>query len=64
MTHSVRLQDEHTRGQMHAPGHPNKLSVRWIYCKQSLQEDHPDGVSLSDFRIRGTAGAQWFADLV
>lgn len=31
----------HTRGQMRAPGHPNKLSVRWIYCKQSLQEEHP-----------------------
>lgn len=37
----VRAERAHTRGQMRAPGHPNKPSVRWIYCKQSLQEDHP-----------------------
>lgn len=56
MTHSVRLQDEHARGQMHAPGHPNKLSVWWIYCKQSLQEDHPDGVLLGFASARVTSG--------
>lgn len=37
----LRAERAHTWGQMRAPGHPNKPSVRWIYCKQSLQEDHP-----------------------
>lgn len=44
---------------MTSPRHPNKHSVRWIYCKQSPQEDGYDAaefgfsVLTSDLRIHG-----------
>lgn len=59
---------------MRTPGHPNKLSVRWIYCKQSLQEDHPAAArwretsglaaqqardGLADFAGREKEGVKW-----
>lgn len=54
-------QGAHEHARTHAvtsPGHPNNHSVRWIYCKQSRQEDDRDGVFAgfsglaSDFRTR------------
>lgn len=35
----MHLQEIHVHAHTTSPRHPNRHSVRWIYCKQSPQED-------------------------